>query len=307
MNNQTSIAILEQVGSLTNVSQSWSDEKKNEFCNLFKKRVRVSQFVLICVAREILNKALHSYMVGVRKNGELNKAISDLPELDDYSHSGHASGSWERVGDRDKSELMEIARTQAKQILQDLPKMADVVAVIDKTTSERMQQKEAILKECNQLRDELVEVVEPISMSSMVEDNPKITLKEFLGIIKKREERRDYLVSTIDRKVSDGIRLEKEIAKALYKGLPGLSEAVSKTILDLVEQVRLLDTTTRQVEEKVKFGDCEAALEILNHFGENEIQSRSEISERFKQALANLGLNSGKKNRRNGGGTRGKK
>jgi hypothetical protein len=94
-----------------------------------------------------------------------------------------------------------------------------------------------------------------------------------------------------------GIELDNQINKALYLGLPGLSDAVIKVVADHLERAVAFDQTTRRVTEKVLFGDSEAAMELLKGFERDEVTVSDNIKAEFSAAMLKLGIAAGKKTR----------
>lgn len=268
--------------------QSWSDDRRNQFCEAFHDKIRASQYIIYLVADSLLRKTLDNHMLNGRRSGDLGKFVRTISVTDDYHYK--KQGSWDHVGGRSKEELAEVATGQVKEILNDLPKMVDIVQVLDKTTADRIRERDSLVAECTALRDELAETCQVVSLTTEAENNPKMTLREFVDSMKKRESRRVKIVNLLNEKLKEGARLDGEIAKSLYKGVPGLSEAVESTIRDLVDQAATLNITGRKVEEKIKFGDCEAALQILQSFEKDETQVKAQYANRIREAVQKLGL-----------------
>jgi hypothetical protein len=86
----------------------------------------------------------------------------------------------------------------------------------------------------------------------------------------------------------DGAKLEDAINKTLYAGLPGLSEAVIQVIQDSIDRYRNFDTMSRRVEEQVRFGDNEAAMNILSNFEKDEVTVSDKVKAEFSEAMNKL-------------------
>ena len=76
--------------------------------------------------------------------------------------------------------------------------------------------------------------------------------------------------------------------KALYAGIPGISDAVLKSIKLHYDKSKALDQMGRRVEEQVLFGDSAAALELLRGFEADEEKLAGEVKAEFKAAMKTL-------------------
>jgi hypothetical protein len=119
-----------------------------------------------------------------------------------------------------------------------------------------------------------------------------MTIGEFLANVKTRENERQRLIRRMNDIADEGRRLEAEISKTLFAGLPGLSEAVIDVIRNHVEQAIAFDATCRRVEEQVKFGNSAAAVELLRHFEKDELKVSEDVKARFDAALEALKVTS---------------
>lgn len=273
---------------------AWSDDKKGEFCSTFEARVRASRTIIRMTALRVLETAESRRFISQRhlrkyrssRDHGLNNAFGTYHLMDARGHNGYAN----TVGGRSIESLADIAQARAKEILDQLPALATVVSVIDPATSAKIRRKEKLQEDCTALAEEIAEVCQPISMSEMAEESPKMTLVQFLQLVNDREEKRQSIEKKLLKYVTEGKMLEEVIAKALYKGIPGLSEAIIQAVDDLMAQDDSLDIMSRRVTEKVKFGDSDAALGILQHFEADEVQVKSEIKDKFQKAIDSLNL-----------------
>jgi hypothetical protein len=225
---------------------AWSDDKKKQFCELFAQRVKASRYILRGIAHRVVNKTRTSFMLGQRKASELEGQFSSRHDFFDVQDNGRGyHHRLNTIGGRDYSELCEVIEERTKEIVRNLPPVVQAIEVIDKVTAERMRQRDDLVKECEELRDQLTEVCEPVSMKSIAETHPKTTLLEFLSMLDTKEQNRQRLVATITSKMTEGVRLESEISKAMYKGLPGLSEAIVEVVNGMLEQDKALDMRSR--------------------------------------------------------------
>ena len=135
--------------------------------------------------------------------------------------------------------------------------------------------------------DQIEKVTEPIVMSDMPQD---MTIGAFRAIVRDREKERRRLITEMNECGKEGQELERQISKALYSGLPGLSDAVVDVILSHRERAAALDTFGRRAVEQIKFGDSEAAMSLLKHFEQDEITVSDTVRSKFTEALAQLKL-----------------
>jgi hypothetical protein len=135
--------------------------------------------------------------------------------------------------------------------------------------------------------EQVEEASEPIVMSDINQD---MTIKNFRAMVKAQDTRRRSLLNKLEEIGQEGSQLESTVNKRLYKGLPGLAEAVMNVVHQHLDRSKALDATARRVTEQVIFGDSEAALEMLKHFEQDEAQVSSSVKASFDEALAKLKL-----------------
>ena len=117
-----------------------------------------------------------------------------------------------------------------------------------------------------------------------------MTVAQFRALVKAADKKRRELVDKLHECGKEGSRLEAVVGKRLFKGLPGLAEAVCEVITQHLERSKALDATSRRVTEQVKFGDSEAALELLRHFESDEAEVSAKVKATFTDALEKLKL-----------------
>ena len=132
---------------------------------------------------------------------------------------------------------------------------------------------------------------------SLADVDQKMTIGEFRKGVRDRDRKRAALSRQMNDMGQTGIELDNQINKALYLGLPGLSDAVIKVVADHLERAVAFDQTTRRVTEKVLFGDSEAAMELLKGFERDEVTVSDNIKAEFSAAMLKLGIAAGKKTR----------
>jgi hypothetical protein len=84
--------------------------------------------------------------------------------------------------------------------------------------------------------------------------------------------------------------MEIRISKALYAGIPGISDAIIKVINEHYERITALGNMCRRVSERVAFGDSAEALSLLSFFEKDEATVSDTIQAEFDAALVKLNL-----------------
>lgn len=257
----------------------WSDEKKADFVKTFEKRSAASRLILEMTAEAILNQASSRKFISAKHVNQVNSSNT-------VGRGCHYYDAEKETG-RTYQDLHKIAEEQAKAVLTGLPPLKKAVQIIDPDTAKKIDQRDKLIAKGKKLRDELVELAEPIEMAEL---DQNMTVGEFRKMVKDRERRQKRIVDTLEEIAKEGNALENAINKALYSGLPGLSDAVVKAVNDCYERSNALDATTRRVAEQVKFGDSNAAMSILRRFEEDEAEVSTEIKAEFQGALKKLKL-----------------
>ena len=253
----------------------WSDEKKKDFVKTFKERAHVSRKLLVQIAYEIME-------AGERRKFISYKHTRDLPS----EVRGAGYNSWYGCG-RSRESLDRIVKERTDSVINELPPLKKAVQLIDADTAKLIEQTEKLKAKGQKLTDKLDEISEPIVMADL---DQKMTIGAFRVQVKKQTKQRDTLVRQIREIANEGDELERTVAKRLYAGLPGLSEAVVSVITAHVDRANALDTLTRRVEEAVMFGDSKVALNLLQHFEEDEPVVGETVRKQFKDALQKLKL-----------------
>ncbi len=283
MENQDTLQMIQQAE--TEGIAAWSEEKKKDFVRVFHDRSKVSQFILITCAAEIERVAASRRFISTKHVKEMKRTgrDADVYHLYDKSSGCYASN----VGGRRVSELTELATERAKAILAELPPLKDAVRVIDKSTADKIEKRDVLLKKAKDLKTKL----EDLSGSfDLREVDQSMTIGDFRQLVKDREKQRRALALRLNEVGEEGTELDKEINKALYEGLPGLSDAVVSTIQQHLERAVGLSEVSRRVEERVLFGDSKAALELLKSFEADELKIDAGIRADFHKALEKLKL-----------------
>ncbi len=266
---------------------TWSDEKKAEFVKTFEKRSVAARVILELTAESVLSVASQRKFISTKHVNQVNRSSTVGNRCGYYQDCEETTG-------RTHEDLAKIAEEQAKAVLKGLPPLKKAVQIIDPATAKKIDQRDKLVVKGKKIRDELVELAEPILMGEI---DQQMTVGEFRKMIKTRERRQKRLVDNLEELAKEGNELENAINKALYAGLPGLSDAVVKVVNDCYERSTALDSTARRVSEQVKFGDSQAAMSILQRFEQDEAEVSSEIKAEFDGALKKLKIAGTKKRR----------
>lgn len=283
---------------------SWSDQRRNDFCLTFENRVRATRYILIQTALHFLGAAERRHFIsgkhdraivkgfplserdcGNEPQSVFSRMIQHDPLPDGRSRSYHDPIT---IGGRSPEELNLIAKERSKELLVSLPPIAKAVAILDAETAKKMDRKDKLQAEGEKLREKLDEVCGVINMAD--DQYQQMTVLQFRTMVKERDAERRKLIERMNTVAREGQKLEEDIAKALYAGLPGISDAVIEVIRSHAEQAVSLEAMTRRVAEHVKFGDSSAAVEMLRHFEKDEIEVSSKVKEQFAAALEKLKL-----------------
>jgi len=271
----------------------WSEDRRSEFCTLFTNRVKVARYLLVQTAAIVMESAKRRRFISNKHDRAIFKGFTTDREANTFNAFyvfDPQTGGYPyhpKVGGREVNTLDPIADQRAKEILKSLPPLSQVVAIIDQDTAKKIDRKDKLLKDGEKIREQLDEVCGVIAMDEV---DQNMTVGVFLAMVKERDTKRKGLIRKLNEISEEGRKLEEQIAKKLYAGLPGLSEAVVEVIRTHLEQALALDATGRRVEEQVKFGDSEAAVELLRHFEKDEVQVSESVRVQFAAALEKLKL-----------------
>jgi hypothetical protein len=273
----------------------WSDEKKTDYCKLLAERTRVARFILIVTAAIIVEKAEARRFISRKHYKDIAKgfvaADADWHRLFQTNSLQDKNPHGTTIGGRNVGSLQAIAAERAETILRSLPPLKKAVEIIDVETANKIRRKEKLLEEGQVLKEELDEVCGTIHMATL---DQSMTIGEFRKMVHDRESRRLGLIRKLNAISDESRALEEQIAKALYAGLPGLSQAVVDVVRSYIEQSLALEETHRRIEEQIRFGDSAAALAVLRQFEQDEIKISSAVADKFKNALEELKLSVGR-------------
>lgn len=257
----------------TSDMQAWSDEKKDAFCQTFEAQSYDARQILVMVADSIVSLAAARYFI------PQNPVFRDRLQADRVKVERFGSST------RSMDELSRVAQQQAKDILDNLPSSRDAVAVIDMETAKKMDRREKIEEQLTALLEEYSNLDMEIDIDDVPQD---WTVKRFKDHVKAEIKKREALLQKIEKLNDEGSTLQREISKKLYKGLPGLKEAVSKVVQAHYEKAVHLGTLTRQITQQVRFGDSAEAMKILGLFESNELEVSASVKAEFATAMKTL-------------------
>jgi len=253
----------------------WSDEKKKDFVAVFKDRVEAARHVLDTCADVMLNDAFRKKFIGAKHKNKLKK------------HTNISFNNHGKVGGRPAQDLNELADERAKDLLKSLPPLAKAVEIISPELSKKIEERDGILDKGKTLAKQLADLSEPIHMSEL---DQKMSIGSFRQMIKDTEKKRNELAFKMNELGKEGCELEDEIDKALYSGIPGLSDAVCAAIQSCHDKSDAFDQMSRRVEERVLFGDSKAATDIFQKFEQDEAKLSDDVKAELTAALDKLGV-----------------
>lgn len=265
---------------------TWSDEKKNAFVATFQQRIKVARAILEVTACHILEKARERSFLSewhTRKDKRLQDvARSDRKRYYDLRHGAYAPST---IGGRGFQEIHDIGVARGDAIIQELPGLSAAVQIIDPETAEKIKKVKALSAQGNKLLEQIEALSEPIRMSQL---DQNMTVGAFREMVKVQDKKRAGLRDKATDVANEAQALQKDVDFKLFKGLPGLSDAVIDTVISLVDQSTALGTLDRRVEEQVKFGDSAEAMRLLEHFEEDEKEVSKSVAARFAEAMQTL-------------------
>jgi hypothetical protein len=277
--SQVSTDLAPMVAACTNMA-SWSETKRENFAETFEQRAAAAKHIYVLTAEQIWSTACNRRFVSTPHAKKTEKARAACGNL-----SQRYGNDVQKTTGRSYNEMEAIAKERAKLILSELPPIKKAVQIIDPKTAKQMDRRDALITKGKTVRDELVELQEEILLE---DQDDAMTMAEFKKMLRDNKARQRKLIGELKDIADEGQTLETSIAKALYKGLPGLSDAVVKVVNDFYQRATALSATTRRVGERVRFGDSEAALELLQGFEKDEVEVSDNIKGEFAAAMETL-------------------
>lgn len=267
-------ALAAQAG--TDAIASWSDERRTEFVDMYTHRTNAARLLLYLTAERVMEMAKQRYFISDR---HVNKIYEQhgRPMTNEYAWRGAQL-------DRSWQELERIAGERAKAIMSELPPMKKAVQVIDPETARMITKVDKLQEQAQQHADTLDTLPRELKMS----DHADMIVRDFVKLVEDVAEKRLRLLGELKKVSALAKELEITIAKRLYAGLPGISEAVMDVVTSHMERAVALENLNRRVAERIKFGDSEAAMELLKGFETDEATISTDLRSKLAGAMAVL-------------------
>lgn len=278
----------EQMMSLITTSADsmvhWSDAKKSEFSKLFDARARASAYICVKTAAYILDSARNRHMVNRSKSmpsetGDFIRTLVDAKNHISYEFT---------VGGRTTSDLDEVAKKAAQVAIRKLPSVTKALEIIAPSVLRAINSRDEIFATMEKEVAKLDTIPHHINLSDP--EFQDLTVRQFRAECIKLVKRRDVIAKNIDSLNDKFTDLDKEISRALFKGIPGISEAVEDLVKYYQDRAKSLINLSRRAEEKVKFGDSAAASSMLEQFEKDEQTVNDSVKKDFDTALEKLKL-----------------
>lgn len=272
---------------------SWTEDKKKGFVGTFKDRVSVARFILERTAWDIAETALNKKFIGQQHLNKLHNgnpyfdAQRFIHDLTDEQRRCFGYDSNVKIGGRDIRDLGTLAKERAEEVLKSLPPIQEALKVIDPETAKMLDRIDELKEQGNKLKEKLDVASEIIHMADL---DQSMTIGDFRKKVKAQDLYRRWLIAKMGELGKEGSELERVTNKKLYRGLPGLAEAVMEVVQQHMDRSTALDQMSRRVEEQVMFGDSAAALDLLRHFEADETTITSSVKASFDAALEKLKL-----------------
>ena len=288
------------VGESAAAMALWTDDKKKDYVGLFKQRANASMYILRNTARELASRAKEKQFLGVPRYNKLVEecmqfAGEDAIQGDYYNRQGNAD-LWRKTYDRSQVDLDAIVKQRVVSLIKQLPSLNAAMLILDAETHAKMLRRDELREKGQEITDKFAEVSVDVRLSDM---DQSMTIGDFRKYMKDLESKRRAMLEELEEIGKEGQDLERHINKALFKGLPGIGEEIESVVKELYQQSKDMGSTSRSVENTVLYGDCEAALAILESFKSDEQKVSTAIGLRFQNGLELLKLRlAGKKSKK---------
>ena len=288
------------VGESAAAMALWTDDKKKDYVGLFKQRANASMYILRNTARELASRAKEKQFLGVPRYNKLVEecmqfAGEDAIQGDYYNRQGNAD-LWRKTYDRSQVDLDAIVKQRVVSLIKQLPSLNAAMLILDAETHAKMLRRDELREKGQEITDKFAEVSVDVRLSDM---DQSMTIGDFRKYMKDLESKRRAMLEELEEIGKECQDLERHINKALFKGLPGIGEEIESVVKELYQQSKDMGSTSRSVENTVLYGDCEAALAILESFKSDEQKVSTAIGLRFQNGLELLKLRlAGKKSKK---------
>lgn len=297
-NLNNALSLFKADSSLMDGMASWDTPRRLAFVKTLVSRGNVHAALAMLEVEALLNIAESRHFISRKHRNEISeKTAKSHFRLDNWQNllnyygtrdgRGYMQQSQDFCG-RSKSELDQIAGDSAKAIAKNLPKLADAVRVIDSVTADKIDEARKLRAQLDAHEATLKELTTPMVLTEFAKQNPKALASEFVSIVEDRAAKAKKLAETMNELGKKGMGLQTQIDKALYEGLPGLSEAVVELAVEKIKSVSALPQMMRRVSETVQFGDSTQATTMLSTFEKDELKLDDSIKEKFAAAMEKL-------------------
>jgi hypothetical protein len=285
------------VGDSAAAMALWTDDKKKDYVSLFKQRANASMYILRHTARELAHRAKEKQFLGIPRYNKLVEDCASFAGEDAIAsnrhgyHHNETADLWRKTYDRSQADMDAIVQERVVS-----PSLNAAMLILDPETHAKMLRRDEIREKGQELTDKFAEVSVDVRLSDM---DQTMTIGGFRAYMKDLEGKRKAMLDQLEEIGKEGQDLERHINKALFKGLPGIGEEIESVVKELYQQSKDMGSTSRSVENTVLYGDCEAALAILESFKSDEKKVSTAIGLRFQNGLELLKLKlAGKKSKK---------
>ena len=298
-NLNNALSLFKADSSLMDGMASWDTPRRLAFVKTLEERGNVHAALAMLEVEALLAIAESRHFISRKHRNEISeKTAKSHFRLDNWQNllgyygtrdsRGYIMQQSQEFCGRSKSELDQIAGDSAKAIAKNLPKLADAVRVIDAVTADKVDEAGKLRGQLDTHEANLEELTTPLVLTEFAKENPKALASEFVSIVEDRAAKAKKLVETMNELGKKGMGLQTQIDKALYEGLPGLSEAVVELAVEKIKSVSALPQMMRRVSETVQFGDSAQATNMLSTFEKDELKLDDSIKEKFAAAMEKL-------------------
>jgi hypothetical protein len=286
------------VGDSAAAMALWTDDKKKDYVGLFKQRANASMYILRNTAKELASRAKEKQFLGVPRYNKLVEECLQFAGEDaiQTNYGRYDVDLWRKTYDRSQADLDAIVKQRVVTLIKQLPSLNAAMLILDAETHAKMLRRDELREKGQEITDKFAEVSVDVRLSDM---DQTMTIGAFRAYMKDLESKRRRMLEELEEIGREGQDLERHINKALFKGLPGIGEEIENVVKELYQQSKDMGSTSRSVENTVLYGDCEAALAILESFKSDEQKVSTAIGLRFQNGLELLKLKlAGKKSKK---------
>jgi hypothetical protein len=250
---------------------SWSENKREGFLKTYRERTFAAISIAVTTATMFRSKACEHNFISAKHTSKIDNKYADL----------EASYVYYRQSGRSNTELQMLAKERAADIYAQLPPLRKAVQLIDAKTTQLIDDSAKLRKKAQVSADALGELQTEFNM----DEYEDMTVKAFKKMVSDTAKKKKQLYETMQECGAQAHRIDARVAKALYAGLPGISEACVGVIEEHLDKARGLLQLVRRVEEKVRYGDSEAACTLLSGFEKDELQVSEDTRTKIKSAM----------------------